>query len=92
MSAVQPASHTPPHFRAAGLMLASTMAFALMAITIRYASATMATTEIAFFRNFFGLLALLPLVLRPGRARPRPHNKTPHHKGHRVGAAGMMCG
>jgi drug/metabolite transporter (DMT)-like permease len=52
--------------RAAGLMLASTLFFGLMAITIRLASASLPTFEIAFFRNFFGLLALLPLLYRSG--------------------------
>ena len=47
--------------RAAGLMLASTVAFGLMAICIRLASRTEPVAEIAFFRNLFGLLALLPL-------------------------------
>ena len=73
-------------------MLASTMAFALMAITIRYASATMATTEIAFFRNFFGLLALLPLVLRPGRPLPRTQFIPRYVMRTVVGLASMLCG
>ena len=51
--------------RAAGLMLASTVAFGLMAICIRLASRTEPVAEIAFFRNLFGLLALLPLLLWP---------------------------
>ena len=46
------------HGRAAVLMLGSTVAFALMTIAIRFASQTIPTTEVAFFRNFFGLLAL----------------------------------
>ena len=41
--------------RAAALMLASTIFFGLMAVTIRLASETLSTFEIAFFRNFFGL-------------------------------------
>jgi drug/metabolite transporter (DMT)-like permease len=47
-------------------MLASTMFFGLMAVTIRLASATLPTFEIAFFRNAFGLLALLPVLLLGG--------------------------
>lgn len=53
--------------RAALLMLGSTLLFALMVIAIRLASETLHTFEIAFFRNFFGMLAALPLLLRPGR-------------------------
>jgi len=57
--------------RAAVLMLGSTLAFSVMVVMIRLASNTMATTEIAFFRNAFGLLVLLPLVWRPGKPLPR---------------------
>ncbi|MDH5821594.1 DMT family transporter [Luteimonas sp. RD2P54] len=59
----------PPsqHTRAALLMLGSTLLFALMVIAIRLASESLHTFEIAFFRNFFGLLAALPLLLRAGR-------------------------
>ena len=56
----------PHHFRAAALMLGSTMFFALMVVTIRLASQTLHTFEIAFFRNFFGLIAALPLLIRHG--------------------------
>ncbi len=52
--------------RAALLMLGSTLLFALMAIVIRLASPSLHTFEIAFFRNFFGLLAALPLLVRHG--------------------------
>ena len=48
-----------PFLRAAGLMLASTVSFGLMAVVIRYVSKDLPTTEIAFFRNLFGLLALV---------------------------------
>ena len=53
------------HARAALLMLGSTLGFGLMAIFIRLASKTIPTWEVAFFRNAFGFLTLLPmLVLR----------------------------
>lgn len=55
-----------PHLRAALLMLGSTLLFGLMTIAIRLASATLHTFEIAFFRNLFGLVAALPLVVRHG--------------------------
>ena len=63
MNAATPAS---THWRAARLMLGSTMLFGLMAVSIRLASASLHTFEVAFFRNFFGLLAALPLLLRHG--------------------------
>ncbi|WP_407351364.1 DMT family transporter [Luteimonas sp. R10] len=53
--------------RAALLMLGSTLFFAMMVIAIRLASETLHTFEIAFFRNFFGLAAALPLLMRGGR-------------------------
>ena len=54
------------HVRAALLMLGSTVFFAGMAVVIRLASETLHTFEIAFFRNFFGMLAALPLLLKHG--------------------------
>ena len=57
---------TSSHWRAAGLMLASTVLFGFMVVTIRLAAASLHTFEIAFFRNFFGLLAALPLLLIHG--------------------------
>lgn len=60
-------SARPAHIRAAGLMLASTMLFGLMAVAIRLASQQLHTFEVAFFRNFFGLAATLPLLYRHGR-------------------------
>jgi drug/metabolite transporter (DMT)-like permease len=56
------------HLRAAGLMLASTVVFGAMAIMIRLASHDLHTFEVAFFRNFFGLIAALPLLARHGTA------------------------
>ncbi|AVQ07379.1 TPA: DMT family transporter [Xanthomonas vasicola pv. zeae] len=78
--------------RAALWMLTSTFAFGLMAITIRLASSTIATTEIAFFRNAFGLLALLPLIVRPGKPLPRTR-QLPHYLARTlIGLASMLCG
>ncbi|WP_149193290.1 DMT family transporter [Luteimonas suaedae] len=57
----------PQPTRAALLMLGSTLFFAMMVIAIRLASETLHTFEIAFFRNFFGLAAALPLLMRSGR-------------------------
>ena len=51
--------------QAAGLMLASTLIFGVMAICILLASDTEPTWEVAFYRNFFGLLSLLPILLIP---------------------------
>ena len=48
------------------LMLVSTLGFAGMHAIIRYASRDMHPFEIAFFRNFFGLLVLAPFIYRAG--------------------------
>ncbi len=54
--------------RAALLMTLSAMLFGCMAVTIRLASSQLHPFEIAFFRNLFGLLFALPIVLRHGRS------------------------
>ncbi|WCE04483.1 DMT family transporter [Pseudoxanthomonas sp. JBR18] len=78
--------------RAALLMLASTLSFGLMAISIRLASATVETTEIAFFRNAFGLLALLPVILRPGKPLPRTAHLPRYLVRTVIGLCSMLCG
>lgn len=80
------------HLHAAGLMVVSTFAFALMAISIRAASKTTSTAEIAFFRNLFGLLCLLPLVLRPGKPFPRTRRLPRYLARTTVGLCSMLCG
>jgi len=48
------------------LMMASAVFFGFMAIAIRFASSELHPFEIAFFRNLFGLLFALPLLIRAG--------------------------
>lgn len=79
------------HGRAALLMLASTASFALMAIAIRLASQTIPTTEVVFFRNFFGLLALMPMILRRGSPLPRTRHIGRYVVRTVVGLASMLC-
>jgi drug/metabolite transporter (DMT)-like permease len=78
--------------RAAMLMLGSTLSFAGMALTIRFATQTIPTTEIAFFRNLFGLLALLPLILRWGDPLPRTRHLGRYLARTTIGLAAMLCG
>lgn len=56
----------PQPMRAALLMLGSTLFFGLMTVAIKLAAQSLHTFEIAFFRNFFGLVAALPLLVRHG--------------------------
>jgi drug/metabolite transporter (DMT)-like permease len=52
-------------------MLLAAIAFAVMWMVIRVASRTVHPFEIVFFRNLFGLIALLPMLLaRPGLIDP----------------------
>ncbi len=77
--------------RAALLMLGSTMAFGLMAVAIRYATRYVPTQEVAFFRNAFGLLALLPFLLRP-RSSPFRTTQLPRYFVRSlIGLASMLC-
>ncbi len=88
-TSVRPALATPA--RAALLMLASTMAFGLMAVAIRYATRYVPTQEVAFFRNAFGLLALLPMLLRPGRAPLKTQQLPRYFVRSAIGLGSMLC-
>ena len=83
---------TSVYARAACLMLGSTLSFAMMALAIRYATATVPTTEIAFFRNLFGLLVLLPIILRRGSPLPRTRHVGRYVLRTSIGLMGMLCG
>lgn len=65
MSASSPNS---PMLRAALMMTLSAMLFGCMALTIRLASTQLHPFEIAFFRNLFGLVFALPILMRHGRS------------------------
>ncbi len=78
--------------RAAWLMLGSTLAFGMMALAIRYATVYVPTPEVAFFRNAFGLLALLPMLLRPGRAPLKTQQLPRYLLRSAIGLASMLCG
>ncbi|GHF57817.1 DMT family transporter [Seohaeicola zhoushanensis] len=60
-----------PTLRGALLMVVSTLGFAVMHATIRHVSAELPPFVIVFFRNFFGLLFLVPLLLTSGFAQLR---------------------
>jgi drug/metabolite transporter (DMT)-like permease len=81
-----------PHLRAALLMLGSTLFFGLMAVAIRLASESLHTFQIAFFRNFFGLLAALPLLLRHGPDLLRTTQLPRYVVRCAIGIISMMCG
>lgn len=55
-----------PEMRGIILMCSATFGFAIMHVLIRHASAELHPVQIAFFRNFFGFLCFLPLLMRSG--------------------------
>ena len=57
-------------------MTASTVIFGCMAVCIRLASSQLHPFEIAFFRNFFGFVFILPMLVRHGPSLFRT-NKLP---------------
>ncbi|MFC3656818.1 DMT family transporter [Xanthomonas hyacinthi] len=73
-------------------MLASTLSFGLMVVAIRLASAHLATVQIAFFRNLFGLLFLLPMLLRPGQPLPRTAQLPRYLLRTAIGLVSMLAG
>ncbi|MEG3193329.1 DMT family transporter [Lysobacter sp. D1-1-M9] len=81
-----------PHSRAALLMLGSTVFFGLMAVSIRLASEHLHTFEIAFFRNFFGLVAALPLLLKHGPGLLRTDQLPRYFVRCLIGVLSMFCG
>ncbi len=56
----------PPSVRGMLLMLGATLGFSAMHAVIRIASTEQHPFEAAFFRNLFGLLVLVPFLLRHG--------------------------
>ncbi len=86
-----PALPVATPLRAALLMLGSTLAFGLMAIAIRYATRYVPTQEVAFFRNAFGLLALLPMLIRLGSAPLKTQQLPRYFLRSAIGLASMLC-
>ena len=80
------------HARAALLMLGSAVFFGLMAVVIRLASQTLHTFEIAFFRNFFGLVAALPLLFHHGPGLLRTDHFPRYIVRCVIGVISMFCG
>ncbi len=76
MNASTPASRAADVKRAVLLMTASTVIFGCMAVCIRLASNQLHPFEIAFFRNFFGFIFILPMLVRHGPSLLRT-NKLP---------------
>jgi drug/metabolite transporter (DMT)-like permease len=66
MRAAPSLSSLSPVARACLLMVLGTMMFAAMHTAIRYTTQHVPAAEVAFFRNVFGLVVILPLLVRHG--------------------------
>ncbi|MFD0738599.1 DMT family transporter [Lysobacter koreensis] len=80
------------HTRAALLMLGSTVLFGLMAVVIKLAAETLHTFEIAFFRNFFGVIAALPLLFKHGPGLLKTTQLPRYVIRCLIGVVSMFCG
>lgn len=79
-----------PLRRSAWCVLVSSLAFAGMAALIKHLSVNMPTEMTVFFRNLFGLIALLPLLLR-GSVQLKTNNLRWHIDRAMFGVAAMYC-
>ncbi|HET6602749.1 MAG TPA: DMT family transporter [Xanthomonadaceae bacterium] len=98
MSAAEAPTSAPPgparddQLTAVLLMVASAVVFGFMAVTIRYASHQLHPFEIAFFRNLFGLLFALPLLLRGGPGLLRTNKLPMYFLRCTIGIVAMLAG
>jgi drug/metabolite transporter (DMT)-like permease len=78
--------------RAVLLMVGSAGLFGLMAIMIRLASSELHAFQIAFFRNFFGLVAALPILYAHGFAILRTQKLPLYFFRCAIGIVSMLAG
>lgn len=64
----------PGPARGALWMCLAAVSFAVMSALVRYLSQSISPLEVAFFRNLFGLLFLLPTLIQAGWANLRTNN------------------
>ncbi len=76
---------------AAMMVLGAALLFAIMGALVKTASAQLPSTEVVFFRNAFGLVALLPWLLRGGIAGLRTDNPRLHLWRSLSGVTAMYC-
>lgn len=81
----------PPVTRGILLMFGSTLGFAAMHVLVRYVSADLHAFQIAFFRNLFGLLVFLPLMLSNNFAVLRTGRLGLHGVRALLNVAAMLC-
>ena len=89
-------SHATPRarlgrFRSVAFMLVATICFSCMHAAIRHVADNLHPFEIAFFRNFFGVVFLTPYFLRYGLAPLRTKNLRLHGFRSILNLSSMLC-
>jgi drug/metabolite transporter (DMT)-like permease len=83
-------THDHP-LRGAGLVLVSSLAFASMGALVKHIAPMLPNEMLVFFRNLFGLIALMPFVYRFGIAQLRTENLRWHLSRALFGVTAMYC-
>jgi drug/metabolite transporter (DMT)-like permease len=78
--------------KAVGYMVCSAAMFACMAVMIRLASSQLHAFEIAFFRNFFGFVFALPLLMHHGLGILKTDKLSLYVGRCLIGIVSMLCG
>jgi drug/metabolite transporter (DMT)-like permease len=75
----------------AALMVVSTCLFSVVGVLVKMAALRMPDEQVVFFRNFFGLAALAPLLIRGGAAGIKTREFPQHVYRALAGLAAMYC-
>jgi drug/metabolite transporter (DMT)-like permease len=78
--------------KAVGFMVCSAAMFACMAVMIRLASSQLHAFEIAFFRNFFGFVFAVPLLVHHGLGILKTDKLSLYVGRCLIGIVSMLCG
>jgi drug/metabolite transporter (DMT)-like permease len=87
----QPASGLPASLVGALWMCGAACAFALMVNLVRHLTQSLDPLQVVFFRNAFGLLAMLPWLLRGGPTVLRTRHLGLHALRAAIGIVAMVC-
>jgi drug/metabolite transporter (DMT)-like permease len=90
-SSSSPATGLPAALAGALWMCGAACAFALMVNLVRYLTKTFDPLQVVFFRNAFGLVAMLPWLVRRGPAVLRTRRLGLHILRATIGIAAMVC-
>lgn len=82
-------SESSTRISGAAYMLAASVVMALVGTSVKWATDGLPAPVVVFFRNFFGLLVLIPWMVRPGEGRITI--RTPHLRFHAIRCAFGFC-